>query len=61
MQSAKKAPLISSLLKKPQAARDGVKNGLKMLMYLRVHSAYSTVFALSRTRLRLFHQALQPT
>ena len=58
MQSAKKAPPTSSLLKNPHAARDGVKNGLTMLMCCRTHSAYSTVFALSRTRLRLFQPTL---
>jgi len=47
----------SSLLKKAQPARYGVKNALKMLMYSRVHCAFSGLFASSRTRLRLFQQA----
>ena len=47
----------NSLLKNSQPARYGVENTLKMLMYCRVHSAFSDVFALSRTRLRVFQQA----
>jgi type IV pilus assembly protein PilV len=47
----------NSLLKNSQPARYGVENTLKMLMYCRVHSAFSGVFALSRTRLRVFQQA----
>jgi hypothetical protein len=55
----------SSLLKKPQLARYGVKNGLvresdQILMYCRVHSGFSPIFALSRTRLRIFQQAASP-
>ena len=51
----------SSVLKKPQPARYGVENSLKYAGprsgKLRVHSAFSAVFALSRTRLKLFQHA----
>ena len=47
----------SSVLKNAQPARYGVKRGLKMLMYVRVHCAFSAMLALSRTRLGLCQQA----
>jgi len=45
-------------LKNPQAAHYGVKNRLKMLVYWRVHSAFSPILALSCTRLSLFNGLL---
>ena len=50
---------MPSLMKNPQAARYGVENGLKKLMYRYVHSAFSAVSALSHAHLRLFQHALQ--
>ena len=47
----------SSVLKSPQAAQYGVKNGLKSLVYWRVHCIFSATFSLSCTHLRLFQQA----
>ncbi len=51
--------LPSGVLKKPQSARYGVKNALKILVYSHVRCAFSVVLALPRTRLRLFQQAAQ--
>ena len=47
----------SSMLKNPQPAQSCVEKGLKMLMYYRVHCAFSAIFALSCTRLRIFQHA----
>ena len=49
--------VTSGLLEKPQTAQYGVKKRLKMLMYWRVHSAFSSILALSSARLSHFQQA----
>jgi len=49
------------LLKNPHAAPYGVTNRLKMLMYWRVHCAFSPLCALSCTRLKLFQQPVKGT
>ncbi|MEO1204240.1 MAG: hypothetical protein AAFX10_16170, partial [Pseudomonadota bacterium] len=49
---------INSLKKSPQPARFCVGFRLKMLMYSRVHCAFSPKTALTRTRLRPFLKAV---
>jgi hypothetical protein len=44
--------------KSAQPARAGVESSLKMLMYSRVHCAFSAAFALSRARLSLFPKVI---